>query len=174
MMRRMSSSFDRSRKALGNAISSTLHEETEPQQLLDVKLPQASISQPSLASMEIGDVNVQFPDGLLWKRRHVLLDGEGFLVLSAASQNSSKVLVGTKRYHMRDLRKPFIPDMEMQELPNSVSLEFVAGGGGLQFACEDRAGQSHVLHRKFLFSFFFVCGGFLCQASHWIFGFFFC
>jgi len=64
----------------------------------------------------------------------------------SASQSQSGVTVGTKRYHLNDLRMPVIPDIEMQELPNSVSLDFVAGGGGLQFACEDRAAQSHVLH----------------------------
>lgn len=166
IMRRMSASFDRSRKALGNAISPTLREEAEPSQHLSVSgtdSSRTSTSQPSTVSTEIGDVNVQFPDTLLWKRRHVLLDSQGFLVLSAsATQGNSSAkaaVVGSKRYHMSEIKMPFLPDIEMQELPNSVSLEFVAGGGGLQFACEDRAAQSHVLHCKFFSPFIVVVVG---------------
>lgn len=37
-----------------------------------------------------------------------------------------------------------VPDMDMQELPHSVLLDFKEGGG-LQVACEDRGGQARVL-----------------------------
>jgi len=55
-----------------------------------------------------------------------------------------------KRYHISDFKNPYTPDVELQELPNSVVLDFV-DGSGLQIACEDRAGQMNILHSKFFF-----------------------
>ncbi|PTB81817.1 hypothetical protein M440DRAFT_822, partial [Trichoderma longibrachiatum ATCC 18648] len=52
---------------------------------------------------------------------------------------------GTKKYHMGEFRQPYTPDVEVQELPNSVVLDFVEGTG-IQLACEDRTGQLNVLH----------------------------
>ncbi|KAL7789121.1 hypothetical protein V8C37DRAFT_404061 [Trichoderma ceciliae] len=94
---------------------------------------------------DLGDVNVQFPDSLLWKRRNLCLDSQGFIVLSALPTQSSRTAVGTKRYHMGEFRQPYTPDVEVQELPNSVVLDFVEGTG-IQLACEDRTGQLNVLH----------------------------
>jgi hypothetical protein len=104
----------------------------------------------------MGDVNVQFPDNLLWKRRTICLDSQGFLILSAVQGATAVPLAvqgkdrhhqagAIKRYHMSDFKTPFTPEMEVQELPNSVILDFV-DGSGLQIACEDRAGQMNVLH----------------------------
>lgn len=98
--------------------------------------------------VEMGDVNVQFPDNLLWKRRAMRLDSQGFLILtqSQAGKSTDKA-AGVKKYHLSDFRTPAIPDMEAEELPNSVVLDFV-DGSGLQFACEDRGGQVWVLQSK--------------------------
>jgi hypothetical protein len=79
----------------------------------------------------------------------MLLDSQGYLImspaLSASGNPKDKSNAGaTKRFHLSDFRTPTIPDVEMQELPNSVVLDFVEGGQ-LQVACEDRAGQGHVL-----------------------------
>ncbi|KAF7547533.1 hypothetical protein G7046_g8973 [Stylonectria norvegica] len=98
---------------------------------------------PSIVSY-MGDVNVQFPDNLLWKRRNLCLDSQGFLILSALPAQSGRAAVGTKRYHLSDLRRPYIPDVEIQELPNSVVLDLIEGSG-VQIACVDRAGQMNVL-----------------------------
>lgn len=92
----------------------------------------------------LGDVNVQFPDSLLWKRRNLCLDDKGFLVMSALPSQSSRAAQGTKRFHMSEFRAPYIPEVEMQELPNSVVVDFVEGTS-LQLACEDRHGQMEVL-----------------------------
>jgi hypothetical protein len=103
-------------------------------------------AQPSVQYM--GDVNVQFPDNLLWKRRTLGLDSQGFLILSASnSTGKDKPTIGVKRYHLSDFRTPFTPDVEVQELPNSVVLDFIEGSG-LQMACEDRAGQMELLNSK--------------------------
>jgi hypothetical protein len=105
-----------------------------------------SNAQPTIATF-MGDVNVQFPDTLLWKRRTVCLDNQGFLVLSAVQGvTSAKQMAGAmKRYHMSQFRQPYLPDMDVQELPNSIVLDFV-DGSGIQLACEDRAGQMNTLH----------------------------
>lgn len=95
----------------------------------------------------MGDVNVQFPDNLLWKRRNMSLDSQGFLVLSALPVQNGRPAQGTKRYHLSEFRPPNIPDVEVQELPNSVVLEFIEGSG-IQVACEDRTRQLRVLQSK--------------------------
>ncbi|PTB65157.1 hypothetical protein BBK36DRAFT_1122058 [Trichoderma citrinoviride] len=108
----------------------------------------ASVGSPSGdASIvsDLGDVNVQFPDSLLWKRRNLCLDSHGFIILSALPAQSSRMAQGTKKYHMGEFRQPYTPDVEVQELPNSVVLDFVEGTG-IQLACEDRTGQLNVLH----------------------------
>lgn len=95
----------------------------------------------------LGDVNVQFPDSLLWKRRNMCLDGQGFIVLSALPAQSSRTVQGTKRFHLSEFRSPYTPEVEMQELPNSVVLDFVEGTS-LQLACESRHEQMTVLESE--------------------------
>ncbi|KAF4808351.1 hypothetical protein CGCSCA5_v012437 [Colletotrichum siamense] len=145
-MRRLSSSLSsagRSKTMTPTAISPTVQEEDT--------LEVTRLQQPTLEAF-MGDVNVQFPDNLLWKRRSLCLDSQGFLILNAVAGSASTAAkdrpstgVGIKRYHLSEFRTPYIPDVELQELPNSVVLDFVEGSG-LQVACEDRAGQLNVLH----------------------------
>ena len=149
MLRRMSSSLSSGRKNIAHAVSPTVREDPEPTN--ESTTSSASLT-PTPTSSNIGDVNVQFPDTLLWKRRSMLLDSQGYLIMSpaltASGNPKDKTNVGaTKRFHLSDFRTPTIPDVEMQELPNSVVLDFVEGGQ-LQVACEDRAGQGHVLKGK--------------------------
>jgi hypothetical protein len=82
----------------------------------------------------------------------MILDSQGNLIVSPAltahGNDRDKANVGAiRRYHLSEFRTPAIPDVEMQELPNSVVLDFVEGGG-LQIACEDRGGQGQVLNGK--------------------------
>jgi hypothetical protein len=147
MLRRMSSSLSSSRKNIAHAVSPTVREDPEPAN--ESATSSASLT-PTPTSVNIGDVNVQFPDTLLWKRRSMLLDSQGNLIMSpaltASGNPKDKTNTGaTKRFHLTEFRTPAIPDVEMQELPNSVVLDFVEGGQ-LQIACEDRAGQGHVLN----------------------------
>jgi len=156
-MRRLSNSLSSSRKNITPSISPTVAEEEDGEvEAADRAVPQTSGSNaPSIVSY-IGDVNVQFPDNLLWKRRTICLDNQGFLILSAVQGATAVPLSiqgkdryhqagAVKRYHMSDFKTPYTPEMEVQELPNSVVLDFV-DGSGLQIACEDRAGQMNVLH----------------------------
>lgn len=150
MLHRMSSSFSSSRKTISHAMSPTVREESEPPATGVSMSPSnySSMSGPATTMVEMGDVNVQFPDNLLWKRRAMRLDSQGFLILtqSQAGKSTDKA-AGVKKYHLSDFRTPAIPDMEAEELPNSVILDFV-DGSGLQFACEDRGGQVWVLQSK--------------------------
>ncbi|TVY25773.1 hypothetical protein LHYA1_G005308 [Lachnellula hyalina] len=153
MLRRMSSSLSSGRKAISHAVSPTVREESEPLNGNDSRslISSDPSTTPPTPSINIGDVNVQFPDTLLWKRRSTLLDSSGYLILSpaltASGNGKGKASVGaTRKFHLSEFRMPSIPDVEMEELPNSVVLDFVEGGaGGLQIACEDRLGQGRIL-----------------------------
>ncbi|PYI01933.1 hypothetical protein BO78DRAFT_239050 [Aspergillus sclerotiicarbonarius CBS 121057] len=94
-------------------------------------------------AIDIGEVNVQFPDTLLWKRRFVRIDDQGYLVLTPGNVDSSNRNL-IKRYHMSEFRTPCLPDEDRQELPNSILLDFL-DGNTLQCACESRQGQTFVL-----------------------------
>ncbi|PQE23720.1 gpi-anchored cell surface glyco protein [Rutstroemia sp. NJR-2017a WRK4] len=148
MMKRMSSSLSSGRKAIAHAISPTVREESEPPVFPEpgtTSLPSQTSEAPSpTTTTDLGDVNVQFPDSLLWKRRSMVLDSQGLLVLTAGKEMGG----GMRRFHLSEFRSPIIPDIDIQELPNSIVLGFL-DGGELQIACEDRSGQTHVLSGKF-------------------------
>ncbi|KAI1406648.1 hypothetical protein F4819DRAFT_2799 [Hypoxylon fuscum] len=148
-MRRLSNSLGGNRKNASPNISPTVTEE-DADQLAAASVTDVSISSQPAVVAYMGDVNVQFPDNLLWKRRSMCLDTQGYLFLSAvqgvATKGKDKTAgVGLKRYHLSDFRSPYIPDVEIQELPNSVVLDLLEGSC-LQIACEDRAGQLNILH----------------------------
>lgn len=143
-MRRLSNlSGSRSKNNLSAISTSTTKEEIQE----PIQSRPSTTGTPTIVSY-MGDVNVQFPDNLLWKRRNMSLDSQGFLILSALPAQNGRPAQGTKRYHLSEFRSPYTPDVEVQELPNSVVLDFIEGSG-IQVACEDRAGQLRVLHSKF-------------------------
>ncbi|KAI1828245.1 hypothetical protein F4861DRAFT_489374 [Xylaria intraflava] len=145
-MRRLSNSLTGARKSGSASISPTLKEEDADQLDKAATNPaKPKVSSPTIVAF-MGDVNVQFPDNLLWKRRSMCLDAQGFLFLSSVqgAAKKAKDSVGTKRFHLGDFRKPYIPDVEVQELPNSVVLDFLEGSS-LQIACGDRIAQQEVL-----------------------------
>ncbi|KAM0804988.1 hypothetical protein BDR22DRAFT_480010 [Usnea florida] len=136
LLRRMSSISTMSRRSIAHALSPS------PKQAPIIERQEPVQEGPS-TSVDVGDVNVQFPDTLLWKRRHMIIDSQGVLVLSASkSDNNSKVV--TKRYPLSEFLPPYIPDQDRQELPNSVILDF-KDGSTLQCACEHLQGQAGVL-----------------------------
>ncbi|XPS92857.1 hypothetical protein M3J09_002234 [Ascochyta lentis] len=111
-------------------------------------LPEQDLRPTSLSSMrepppsvQVGDLNIQFPDTLLWKRRFVEIDALGNLVLSPSISNPKGI---TKRFHLTEFETPYPPDQDRQELPNSVVLDFI-DGRTLQCACESSTLQAHVL-----------------------------
>lgn len=103
----------------------------------------ASLREPP-SPVHIGDLNIQFPDTLLWKRRYVEIDSMGNLVLSPSKSNEKGIV---KRFHLSEFRAPYPPDQDRQELPNSVVLDFV-DGRSLQCACETYMAQASVLQSE--------------------------
>lgn len=97
-------------------------------------------------SAVVGDLNVQFPDTLLWKRRWVEVDNSGYLVLSIPQAMDHQRGVARK-FHLSEFKRPYAPDLDRQELPYSVLLDFV-DGTTLQAACEDSMTQGQVLSSK--------------------------
>lgn len=152
LIRRMSSITSTSRRSIAGAFSPPAKEDTNP-------VTEAAVSQsPSHTSItepiDIGEVNVQFPETLLWKRRFMRIDENGFLALTPGTNDASARNM-TKRYHLTEFRTPCLPDEDMQELPNSILLDFL-DGNTLQCACESRQGQSAVLQSKFGIGFEFL------------------
>ncbi|KAK4631929.1 hypothetical protein CLAFUW4_03745 [Fulvia fulva] len=93
----------------------------------------------------VGDLNVQFPDSLLWKRRIVTIDDSGYLQFAIAQAMEIHKGVALKKFALNDFKLPYVPDLDMQELSYSIMLEF-HDGTTLQTACEDAMTQRQVLH----------------------------
>lgn len=143
LMRRMSSITSTSRRSIVGALGPPVKEEDG-----DTVNKSAMSQSPSRPEpIDIGEVNVQFPETLLWKRRFMRIDENGYLVLTPGTNDASARNL-TKRYHLTEFRTPCLPDEDMQELPNSILLDFW-DGSTLQCACESRQGQSSALQSKF-------------------------
>ncbi|KAJ6119061.1 hypothetical protein N7471_013012 [Penicillium samsonianum] len=93
--------------------------------------------------IDIGEVNVQFPETYLWKRRSMRVDGNGYVVLKSGTDDVTARNI-TKSYHLTKFRTPYVPDEDMQDLPNSILLDFL-DGNTLRCACESRQGQVSAL-----------------------------
>ncbi|KAL4802244.1 hypothetical protein BDV18DRAFT_166936 [Aspergillus unguis] len=135
LLRRMSSITSPTRKSTISPRDPAVQEEEAAEE------PKNTVEAP--AAIDIGEVNVQFPDTLLWKRRFIRVDGKGFIVLTPGNVDSSNRNM-VKQYHLNEFKTPCIPDEERQELSNSILLDFL-DGSTLQFACESRQGQLFVL-----------------------------
>lgn len=145
LIRRMSSITSPSRRSTVGSKSPALKEEDNMPSADDrckttVELP---------APVDIGELNVQFPDTLLWKRRFIRIDSQGYLILTPGNMDSSNRNM-VKRYHLTEFKTPCIPDEEREELANSILLDFL-DGSTLQCACESRQGQAFVLQSKLLY-----------------------
>lgn len=153
LMRRLSSTFSPSRKQSTSTVTSPILPEEDafdpektpqaPRAMTAPVTPQPQAQANNIVAV-MGDVNVQFPENLLWKRRTMSLDANGFLHLSPAQGAISSRERQLKRFHMSEFQTPYTPEMEFQELPNSVCLDFKTGSG-LQIALQDRVGQQNVL-----------------------------
>lgn len=148
LMRRMSSITSTSRRSIIGALSSPVKEEQRAPTFKtgSSKAPGSSSSRTS-EPIDIGEVNVQFPETLLWKRRVMRIDEQGYVVLTPGT-NDATARNMTKRYHLTEFRTPCLPDEDMQELPNSILLDFL-NGSTLQCACESRQGQSSALQSMY-------------------------
>lgn len=96
--------------------------------------------------VDIGDVNVQFPDTLLWKRRFMRIDDQGYLILTPPTMEVNKRGI-SRRFHLSDFKPPALPSVEREELPFSIVLDF-EDGSCLQCACESKYAQGQVMRCK--------------------------
>ncbi|KAL8851362.1 MAG: hypothetical protein Q9221_003729 [Calogaya cf. arnoldii] len=162
LFKRMSNISAASRRSIASALSPG-RKDIKEEAIVEHHEPSRETIK-SLA-VEIGDVNIQFPDTLLWKRRHMKIDDEGLLVLSASKSDNVSFSAATlffplfqmlilldgqnskiipKRYLFAEFNAPYLPDQDQQELPNSVVLDF-RDGSTLQCACENPYAQTEVL-----------------------------
>ncbi|KAJ5558418.1 hypothetical protein N7535_008628 [Penicillium sp. DV-2018c] len=149
LMRRMSSLTSTSRRSIIGALSSPVKEEdSAPTFTNGSGKPQGSSTSHIAEPIDIGEVNVQFPETLLWKRRVMRIDEQGYVVLAPGTTDATARNM-TKRYHLTEFRTPSLPEEDMQELPNSIVLDFL-DGNTLQCACESRQGQASTLQSTYL------------------------
>ncbi|KAK6536522.1 hypothetical protein TWF281_000750 [Arthrobotrys megalospora] len=89
-----------------------------------------------------GWVNVQLPNTMFWKRRYLRIDSDTWLYLTlSADENSPQ----TGKYNIKDeVMAAVVPDIDEQELPNSVNLRLIEGGV-LACACENDQEQTNIL-----------------------------
>lgn len=100
----------------------------------------------------IGDVNVQFPGQGLWKRRWVEIDDGGYVVFAVAKSPDFHRVGTTKKFHLTEFSRVFVPELDVMELANSVVLELVGagnGGGMVQCATEDGMAQRQLCACEF-------------------------
>ncbi|ERF73351.1 hypothetical protein EPUS_08293 [Endocarpon pusillum Z07020] len=155
LIRRMSVFTAGPRRSMASAFgSNTLKHEESPSGVGQPPEPIAELSgeiSPVNSSsgeshahvVDIGDVNIQFPDTLLWKRRFMRIDDQGFLILTPPTMEANKRGI-SRRFHLSDIKKPSLPPLEREELPWSIVLDF-EDGTCLQVACESRYAQGQVL-----------------------------
>lgn len=108
-------------------------------------IQEAGELQPDMRHVvDIGEVNVQFADSLLWKRRFLRVDDHGFLIF-APPVNEANVRGKSRKIHLDELLyKPYLPDREREEMAWSILLD-LKSGGTVQCACESNHAQSAVL-----------------------------
>ena len=66
-------------------------------------------------------------------------------VTFAISQATDAQRSIAKTYALSDFKQPYVPDLDREELPNSVMLDFM-DGTTLQIACEDNMTHRQVVH----------------------------
>ena len=132
LFKRMSNISAASRRSIASALS-PVRKDIKEEPIVEHHEPSRETIRP--LAVEIGDVNIQFPDTLLWKRRHMKIDEQGLLVLSAskadnvslashqfnstAKKTFENAKIIPKRYPFTEFNPPYLPDQDQQELPNS-------------------------------------------------------
>lgn len=94
----------------------------------------------------IGDLNVQFPDTLLWKRRWVEIDHLGNLIFTASRPDGGRNLQRgfVSKFNLNELKQPYVPDIDRQMMPHSVLFD-LDDGATLSCSGEDSMAQRQLL-----------------------------
>lgn len=96
LLKRMSSFTSISRRSIAQAISPSPREGS----IMERSEPIAET--PAVSAIDMGDINIQFPDTLLWKRRHMTINEDSILELSASKADNvgpRKLSRSLKRTH---------------------------------------------------------------------------
>ncbi|KIX08268.1 uncharacterized protein Z518_02924 [Rhinocladiella mackenziei CBS 650.93] len=143
LMRRMSNLTGSRNKSHSvskeQAHPNTIQEQSEP-------AGGSSISESLLHVVDIGDVNVQFPESFLWKRRFMKIDDQGYLIFSPPMNDANPKNV-KRKYHLSDFKRPSLPDLEREEMAWSIILD-LKDGRCVQCACESKHAQHQVLQSE--------------------------
>ncbi|RMD39798.1 hypothetical protein DV735_g5324, partial [Chaetothyriales sp. CBS 134920] len=124
------------------------HGELEPPEAIEEeeRVSRVSTSESLQHVVDIGDVNVQFPDSLLWKRRFIRIDDQGSLIFSPLN-NDANTRSTSRRYHLSEVRTPTLPDCEREQVAHSIMIDF-KDGNCIHCACESKEMQQQVLQSK--------------------------
>lgn len=82
LLKRMSSITSMSRRSIAQAISPS------PREGSIIEREEPVPETPTISVIDVGDINIQFPDTLLWKRRHMIINNSGILELSASKTDN--------------------------------------------------------------------------------------
>ncbi|OCT44932.1 hypothetical protein CLCR_05377 [Cladophialophora carrionii] len=120
--------------------------QSQPSQDYQELTRENSIADSLLHVVDIGDVNVQFPESFLWKRRFMRIDDQGYLIFSQPATESN-MKSASRKYHLGDFKRPTLPDYEREEMAWSVILD-LKDGRCIQCACESKQFQQQVLQSE--------------------------
>ncbi|KIW03862.1 uncharacterized protein PV09_05159 [Verruconis gallopava] len=149
--KRKGSRTSRMLKRMSNSMSSILHSSNNGNESAASHSASVvpTVEEEKWVGADLGEMNVQFPDTLLWKRRYLEVDTQGYLILKPhdthKAKHGSRADKLDRRYHLSQFFPPFSPDMERMEMPYSVVLDFRDDGGTLQVAADSGIRQSNVL-----------------------------
>ena len=154
LKKRMSILTMSSRRSLVSAFSPKAQKNNQSVATIEESNETQSIVESDMTSLshvvDVGDVNVQFPDTLLWKRRYMRIDDQGYVIFSPPimdqkALHSSRNI--SRKFHLTDFKKPALPDIERQEMAWSIRME-LDDGSCVQCACESKEVQGRVLKGK--------------------------
>lgn len=97
----------------------------------------------------VGDMNIQFPGTMLWKRRWVEIDHAGnMLFTTTRPENGRSIRRGfVTKFHLKELMRPYVPEVDRQEMPHCVLFD-LPDGAKLSCSSEDSMAQRQLLSRE--------------------------
>jgi hypothetical protein len=149
LKKRMSALSTGSRRSLLGALSPKKRENQSVTTITEQnEAPPREISDTDSMThvVDIGDLNVQFPDTLLWKRRFMRIDDQGYVIFSPPAMERNPRGI-SRKFHLSEFRKPRLPDNEREEMRWSIKLD-LGDGSCIQCACESKHAQEQVLISK--------------------------
>jgi hypothetical protein len=154
LMQRVSNLSTNSRRNIAGAFSNNSREQITSDRITEQVEPDhdrdhdlASVPESVSHVVDIGDVNVQFPDTLLWKRRFLRIDDQGYLIFTPPTMERNTRNI-SRKFHLSEFKKPTLPDVEREEMAWSILLD-LEDGSCIQCACESKYTQTQVLRSKY-------------------------